>query len=310
MIEFHHLQHFLAVLDTGNFSAAARRLHISQPALTKSIQRMEELLGFPLFDRTPKPIPTRFGKLMGQHARIVLAGVNDLNQEVALFQGLESGSLTVGAGPLMADAIMGPAIGLLMMRFPKFHVRLHVDNYSRFPAMLRSREIDFFVADITELRNAEDMDVHVIQSQDIIWFCRPGHPLLKKLPVPMKEFLKYPLAAPEMPHWMIHQLTMASSEKNTPFKVAVVCSHYSTIKEIVAQSDCVSGAIDPKISAEIKSGRLAGVKVTGPKLKSNPGIVTLKDRVLSPAAHVLIDEIKQYVTISNKPPKPRFSGQK
>lgn len=289
MVDLAHLRHFLAVLDAGNVSAAARRLHISQPALTKSIHRLEEILGAPLFDRTPKPVPTRFGQLLGQHARILLAGASDLEQAVALFQGLASGSLTVGAGPLMADALVGPAIGRLMSRFPKLGVKLHIDNFSRFPDMLRAREIDFFVADITDLVGAEDLEIQPVPSQEVIWFCRPGHPLLGKKRVTRADLLSFPLATPEMPRWAAGPLQMPGGEKG---RTNVLCSHYSTIKKIVAQSNCVSGAFDFNISEEIAAGWFARIRVPDLKLRSNPGLVALKGRALPPAAHELMKEIR------------------
>lgn len=289
MIELHHLRHFAAVLDTGNFSAAARRLHVSQPALTKSIHRLEEFLGAPLFDRTPRPVPTRFGQLIGRHARLLLAGAGDLEQAVALFRGLASGELSVGAGPLMADALVGPAIGRLMRRHPKLRIHLHVDNYSRFPDMLRSREIDFFVADVTDLSRTADLDIQPVPGQDAIWFCRPGHPLLTKKNIRRADLLGYPLVAPELPPWAKEKLHAPGRPQGRP---SILCSHYSTLMKIVAHSDCVSGAFAPNIAAELAAGWFVRIPVAGLKLRSNPGIVALRNRALSPAARALMDEIK------------------
>lgn len=291
MFDLHHLRHFLSVLDAGNFSLAARRLHISQPALTKSIQRLEEILGAPLFDRTPKPVPTRFGQMIGHHARILLAGAGDLEQAAAQFQGLASGSLAIGAGPLMSDALVGPAVGRLMRHFPALNVILHVDNHSRFPDMLRQRDIDFFVADITGLAGQDGLEILPVPDQDIIWFCRSGHPLLKRKRVTREDLLRYPLATPEMPKWAADSLQIPASHIG---RMSVTCSHYSTLKKIVMNSDCISGGFHSNISADIESGRIAQIQVTDLKLRSNPGIVSLKDRALSPVAQALMNEIAQH----------------
>lgn len=290
MVDLNHLRHLVAVLDTGNFSAAARRLHISQPALTKSIRRLEDLLGSPLFDRTPKPVPTRFGQLIGRHARILLAGANDLEQAVVMFRGLAGGELAVGAGPLMADALAGPALGRLMKRHPKLRIHLHVDTYSRFPDMLRAGEIDFFVADITQLARTADLDIQPLPGQDILWFCRPGHPILSNVKIGRDDILKYPLVAPELPRWAVEKLQTSGAPQ---FRPSVQCSHFSTLMYIVAHSDCVSGALEPTIAAELAAGRLVRIPVRGLKLRSNPGIIALKNRALSPAARALMDEIQQ-----------------
>jgi DNA-binding transcriptional LysR family regulator len=293
MIELHHLTHFLAVLESGNFSAAARVLNISQPALTKSIHRMEELLGTPLFDRTPRPVPTRFGRLLSRHARTILAGVGDLTQEVMLFQGLAGGHVSVGAGPMMADVLMGPALGRLITQHPKLNVMVHIDNFSRFPAMLKAREIDFFIADITGLNRDPDLTVFTLPQHPVIWFCRTGHPLAKKRTLRMVEMMQYPMIAPELPTWAMEQLSRFSSQPTRSFRPSVVCSHYSTIKHIVASSDGFSGTINTNILADEEGDRFVRLRPTDAPMKSNPGIVVLKDRVLSPAAHALMEEIKR-----------------
>ncbi|MCP5488378.1 MAG: LysR family transcriptional regulator [Verrucomicrobia bacterium] len=304
MVELQHLRHFLAVLQTGNFNQAARQLHISQPALTKSIQRMEELLGHPIFDRTPKPVPTTFGLLLAEHARAILSDMGDLEQEVSLFRGLAAGKLTVGAGPIMADAIMGPAVGNLMTHYPQMRIMLHIDNYSRFPTLLRSRELDLFIADISELDDASDLVITQVPPQPIIWFCRKGHPILDQSSVTFMELLKYPIVAPSPPRPMRDHLNQSARSK-APFEISIVCSHYSTLKTIVDNSHCICGGIEPLIRDDVAAGNLAVIPVSDFTMNSNPGLVTLKNRRLSPAAEALIREIQHQLTQTMAPEQPR-----
>ena len=94
----------------------------------------------------------------------------------------------------------------------------------------------------------------------------------------------------EMPRWAAERLHPPGSDRGRP---NVLCSHYSTLKKIVAHSDCVSGGLEPNIAAELAAGWFVRVPVTGLKLRSNPGIVALKNRALSPAARALMEEIQQ-----------------
>ena len=102
---------------------------------------------------------------------------------------------------------------------------------------------------------------------------------------------------------MPHVYQAPGSAKERPGPPGVLCSHYSTIKKIVAQSDCVSGAFAPNIAAEIEAGWFVRISVAGLKLRSNPGIVALKDRALSPAAQALMEERKLGAEQMN-PPAP------
>jgi len=101
------IRDFLAVVDTGSIRAAARSLGLSQPALTKSIRRLEEELGAVLITRSVRgALPTIYGRAFLARARAVSADLRRAREEVAQLRGVREGGLAIGAAP-------GPALGLL-----------------------------------------------------------------------------------------------------------------------------------------------------------------------------------------------------
>jgi DNA-binding transcriptional LysR family regulator len=293
--------------------------HLTQPAITKSIQRMESWLGYTLFDRGAKLELTALGKLMLEQARKALLQFDDLQHEAELFRNLALGELVIGAGPLMGESIVGPAAGRLLEQHPNLRVTIHVDNFSQFPERLRRREVDLFIADISLIKDEADFEIIEVPRQECVWFCRPGHPLAAQRSVSLEEFFRYPIVLPLLTpwvrEWMEKHRPSANSNgnghghgKHAPFHPAILCSHFSTLKAAVRHSDCLSGALLSATAQEFSEGRLTPIALDAPKLYSNPGIVSLKGRSFSPAALALIAEMKeQFATLTRqaakKPPR-------
>ena len=91
------LRYLVAVADHLSFTAAARSLNVSQPALSQQVRQVEEELGMQLFARTPHRVTvTQGGQLVVDHARRMLEGANRLREAVAAFRGLQRGKLRMG----------------------------------------------------------------------------------------------------------------------------------------------------------------------------------------------------------------------
>lgn len=304
-IETRHLRHFVAVAETGNYQKAARQVHLSQPAVTKSIQRMEHWFGYKLFDRGAKLELTDFGRLLLEQARKTLLHFDDLQHEADLFRNLTIGELTIGAGPLMAESIVGPAVGRLLARYPQLRVTVHVDNFAQFPERLRHRELDFFIADITAIKADAEFEIVAVPPQAAVWFCRPGHPLAGRRSVSLSEMFSYPIVLPMQTTWLAawfaeHYPARAQTRRG-PFCPALTCSHFSTLKAVVENSDAISGATPAALTNDFREKRFVPLPLNAPKLYTNPGIVSLKGRGLSPAALALIAEIKEQMAELARP---------
>lgn len=313
-IEIRHVRHFLAVAETGSFQKAAKAVHLSQPAITKSIQRMEQWYGYKLFDRGAKLELTDFGRLLLEQGRKTLLNFNDLQHEADLFRNLSIGELTIGAGPLMAESIVGPAVGRLLTRYPQLRITVHVDNFAQFPERLRHRELDFFIADVTAIKSDVAFEIAAVPPQEGVWFCRPGHPLAGRRSVSLEEMFSYPLVLPKQPTWLaawfVENYPAQAKGRGGQFHPALTCSHFSTLKAVVQTSDAISGAIPAALANDFREGRFVPLLLDAPKLYSNPGIVSLKGRSLSPATLALIAEIEQLVAELARPTRRRSGSAK
>src|SRR6185369_4844638 len=119
------LRDFLSILEAGSVRGAARRLDVSQPALTKSLRQLELELGIKLFQRTPTGvIPTRFGKALSVRARSVRAELRKAEEELGKLAGDERGSVAFGVGTVVTVVMVPQAIRQFRTQFPQARVRI------------------------------------------------------------------------------------------------------------------------------------------------------------------------------------------
>lgn len=196
------LKRFLAVYELGSIGAAAEALHLSQPALSKSIHQLEEQLGTRLFERTPVGvIPTIFGETLSLHAKVIEAEIRNAVREIQTLTGATKGEMSVGVTPSIAAHIM-PRVALKMHEErPGIHIKviegLMEDNI---PA-LRLGELDMVVGGWTQGMHADLVTESIMKDQAQV-FASANHPLAGKK-VTLEALCDYPwVMAPYTQFWL------------------------------------------------------------------------------------------------------------
>jgi DNA-binding transcriptional LysR family regulator len=120
------LEAFVSVVDHGSVVAAAAGLHLTQSAVTRRIQNLEDALGTPLLDRQTRPLqPTRAGQETYEFAKPVLSSVNDLKTGI-MHGGEPSGDFRFGMTRALGDLAIGSSIRRLRADFPKVRIQAFV----------------------------------------------------------------------------------------------------------------------------------------------------------------------------------------
>jgi DNA-binding transcriptional LysR family regulator len=296
MVELRELHHLLAVVEHRHFGRAARAVGLSQPALTKSIQRLEKQLGARLLDRSRRSVtPTQIGQTVTERARSLIGQAAELHREVDLLRGLEIGTLNVGIGPAMAETFVTVAIARLAEQHPSARITVRIDHWRELSAALHEGSLDLFVADASEPRNDERVHVVSVPRERFVWFCRRGHPLASARRVTRKDLLRYPLATPRIPEWGRRWLVEGAGrdfqhDPSHPLNT-VECESYALLKRVVLASNCISAALHASVADELRDGSLVPLPIQAPELHTNAGIVHLRCRSLSPLAEAFVSGI-------------------
>jgi DNA-binding transcriptional LysR family regulator len=289
-IELRPLRHLVTLVELGSFARAAVALQLTQPALTRSIQALERKIGTELVLRSPSgTTPTDIGRLLVQRARELLLLADDIDRDVLDRSTLQSGHVAVGAGPYPAETIFVHALQRFVEAYPMVKVGLQIRAWDELLTRLRSREIDFFVAEISTLPRESDLDVQSMAEHPLFFAARPGHPLAQRGEVTVERALAYPVVAMSrvpprilQPMLAARRRTAQARKQNPPFP-AVENATLTALKGMVRGSDMISVVPLPCIRDELEDGTLV-LLASVAWLHTKYGLVRLKSHPMSPAA--------------------------
>lgn len=290
-IDLRLLRQAQALAEHGNFTRAAEALNIAQPSLSRGIKDLEDRVGLPLFVRSRSGHePTDFGRVFLQHAAELLAGVGELEREVALAKGLGTGELAVGLGPYVAELLAATSAARFVGAHPGVRLRMLINDPGLLARMLRTRSVDLAVAETSVLESDKDFET-VTRLPPIPGFVivRAGHPLAAAPPVGLASVLQYPFAQVVMlpprllkPLLETRQKAVAGrKEPMLPFP-AIECPTLHLASKIVANTDAFTFATLGMVRAELELGLSVPV-LQPPWLQAEWSIVRLRKRVMSPA---------------------------
>lgn len=187
------IRNFIAVAENGSVHEAARKMNISQSALTRQIQSIEDEVGVQMFDRTARGMELNgFGQTFVYYARQMELNARHAHEELAnMFNG-GTGHLRVGAGPAWSYSIIPDAIARLHETMPGVTVEL-VTQINDYYSLLESGHIDLLLAEFPEeAQRLPDLEYQHIMTIDRFIFARRDHPLMAKTPLLHSDLLDYP----------------------------------------------------------------------------------------------------------------------
>jgi len=295
------LHHIVALAEYGGFKKAAEAINISQPALSISIRMAEEWFGTRLFERKPRNItPTPFGEVVIEGAKQILSKVDEVKRDVDLLHGLQKGTLRLSSDAFLIESLISPAIGSLKSQHPNLKIEVHTANWDEMVDMLRSRAVEMILAaypiNPEEYQEDEEISYAFIKIPRPVFFVRKSHPLAGMKKISPDKLLEFPLAGVRLSPWYARWFSKALDKPIEEIRrdnVSIVCDNYQVIKTVVKHSDAVAGCAQETIAQDLKEGSLVLIDIEWKEpMISNWGVIGyLKDRILSPAAKVIIQEI-------------------
>lgn len=189
------LHHFLAVVENKGISAAAAELHITQPALTKSVRQLEDILGVELFERLPTGVvPTRFGEILARRARLMDLEYRHAVAEIQAIKGGTGGTINVGAGPVWTVRILPPIIAAFRRQQPKVRVALRSGVIDTLVPALLGGELDIICASLDFPAHPEFVKEQLIDLKHVL-IARAEHPLVDRKDIEARKLLDFPWLA-------------------------------------------------------------------------------------------------------------------
>jgi DNA-binding transcriptional LysR family regulator len=280
-----HLEHLLALADTGSFSRAAEKLFITQSALSRSIQSLEEDLGGKVLDRIGKRNElTPLGLDVVARARHIVRDAAELRHSAKLLQGGGSAAISVGLGSGPAALLMVPLMSAVA-RMPNMRVAVTQGPVELQVLQLRSRQLDAMVVDMRRVIPTADLNIESLVELRAGFVVRAGHPLAQNKNVTLAELLRYPVASTplsdEVARLLVDQYGLPA---NPAEMVKLRCDDVTSLITTVSQTDAIFLGVIATARAGLDDGSLVELRVK-PKLLATArfAYVTLAGRTEAPA---------------------------
>jgi DNA-binding transcriptional LysR family regulator len=288
------LRHARALAEEGSFARAARTLHLTQPALSRSIQELERRTGIRLFDRNKGRVDlTKLGEVFLAHARQLLGHAEALDREVALMRGTGTGSLVVGSGTFPTALFMADAVSGFLRRNPGVGIRLQNDNWAGLVAALRRRDVDFIVAAQPATDESADLASQPLSAWQAYFFARPGHPLFARPELSLADVVAYPLVGTaRLSSLLTAALLTARRDIDAHRDVPEIgCESHEMMRRIVSTTDHVLISALAVCARALDEAELVLLPVVDPRLQVTFAVTRLQGRTLAPIAEELIDDV-------------------
>lgn len=296
-----HLAHWLALAETGSFSRAAEKLHITQSALSRSIQVLEDDLGGPLVDRVGKKNElTPLGRSVLERARRIVHEAQELKQGAALLQQGGMGSLRVGLGSGPGAMLMTPWLKYMAEHHPSVQVAVSRGSTELQLMQLRERQLDALVVDVRRVASAPDLNMAHIVELRAGFVCRRGHPILTQFPdqVPFDALLAYPMASTPLSQEVARIMVDHYGPRANPAHMTTLqCEEIPSLIDVVQQTDAIYLGILGAARQGLASGSLVELAMDPPfRAGALLALITLAGRTELPIMSVFREFVARQLT--------------
>lgn len=194
MANVRDFQYIAEIARYGSISKAAEALYITQPTLTKFLQRVEQEAGIPLFHRVGKKfIPTPAGEIFVEKARSILLLSSQLDQELDDLSMMRRGNVRLGTTAGRADHVVSAVLPQFARQYPGIRVLLSTGHTGQLLRMILNNELDMVLANYVEEQSA--LDHEDIGEEELVLAVPSGSPLIQS--AQRLDGFRFPVTAPE-----------------------------------------------------------------------------------------------------------------
>lgn len=286
-VSLQSLQQLLTVARCGSISKAAEELHISQPALSRSIAATERRYGFQIFSRIGHGIhPTAAGTQVLAQAAPLLQSLRVFSSNLNLLATGQAGALRMGLPPLLASQLLTGLACDFFSSETRAELRVSVRAGPVLLDELKSDLIELFFFTEGQVEHGDDIAIEPVGVMHPTCVVRGGHPLASRRDLRLEDLAAFPWASSVEPPAMGEMLNPAR----------LLCDNYHVLRETVLQTDLICICSKAFIAQDIAEGRLREIHVEGflPR-ETVIFVATLRGRIVSPLGIAAIERVRAHL---------------
>lgn len=288
-LDLQTLEQFVVLTRTKNFTRAATELNLSQSALSRSIQRLEEQLGQPLFERKPREVVlTDLGELLLERAKEILKLVEDTFSELS--EAGRRGRIRLGAIPTIAPYFLPSLLGTFAQKHPEYSVIVEEDTTEMLVKRCSHGEIDLAILALPVI--AKYLEIEPLFAEELLLVLPVGHALAKAESITIQAVDGYPFVMLNEAHCLSENIASFCRRQSVQTVTIERTSQLATVQELVALDHGVS--IVPEMARKIDvSDRRVYRSFSGEKPRRTVAMMWNSYRFQSKAVKALMQHIRQ-----------------
>ena len=293
-MELRQLEYLVAVAEEANFTRAAERIHVAQPAVSAQIQRLERELGQTLLDRSRRAVRlTAAGEAVLPYARAALAAVADMRVAVDEVGELIRGTVTIGT--VSSHSVDIPRLlADFHADYPNVEITLGTDSSDNLIENVRTGKLDMAIVSVGLDEQPDGLGVEVVTDEAIQAVVRRADPLAKRTKIRLAELDDRALIALPVGAGIRHQFDSACARAGVTPRIAFEASTPLALADLAERG--LGVAIVP---ASVPRGRtgLHALAIV-PEIRGRLVLAWRSAGPISPAARVLIDRARRLLRVS------------
>lgn len=293
-IRLRHLHTFVAVAQQGTLGRAAETLNLSQPALSKTLNELEQLTGTRLFERGRLGAQlTLVGEQFLTHAVKVLDALNSAGQALNRKEGLNNDIVRIGALPTAALGILPTVIGQFHKQQKDITLQVATMNNTMLLAGLKSGEIDIGIGRMSDPELMSGLHYELLFLESLKLVVRPGHPLLQET-VTLSRVMEWPVVV--SPKGTVPRQNAEALLQSQGCKMPAGCIETlsaSLSRQLTVDYDYVWFVPSGAVKDDLRRGVLTALPIATQGAGEPIGILTRVDATLTPGTHTLLSAIRK-----------------
>jgi LysR family transcriptional regulator, hydrogen peroxide-inducible genes activator len=291
------IEAFVTLARTRNFTRAATELNLSQSALSRAIQRLEEQLGQPVVERRPREVQlTQLGELLLERSTHLLKMVEDTFAELA--EAGKKSRVRLGAIPTIAPYFLPSVLSGFAQRFPEVAVIVQEDTTDHLIKRCTQGEIDLCILALPIA--AKQLQTEALVDEELLLVLPIGHPLAKTQQVAVGAMDGYPFVMLNEAHCLTQSIASFCRQQSVQPVTVERTSQLTMVQELVTLNHGVS--LVPEMARKLDiSDRRVYRSFTGPKPDRTVAMMWNPDRFQSPATATLMEFLRQHAQEMSKP---------
>ncbi|HHW3954603.1 LysR substrate-binding domain-containing protein [Raoultella planticola] len=293
-IRLRHLHTFVAVAQQGTLGRAAETLNLSQPALSKTLNELEQLTGTRLFERGRLGAQlTLVGEQFLTHAVKVLDALNTAGQALNRKEGLNNDVVRIGALPTAALGILPTVIGQFHKQQKDITLQVATMNNTMLLAGLKSGEIDMGIGRMSDPELMSGLNYELLFLESLKLVVRPGHPLLQET-VTLSRVMEWPVVV--SPKGTIPRQNAETLLQSQGCKIPAGCIETlsaSLSRQLTVDYDYIWFVPSGAVKDDLRRGLLTALPVPTQGAGEPIGILTRVDATFSSGAQTLLSAIRK-----------------